>query len=207
MLRNSPEVPGDAVEELGDVQVDHTVERPAALPASAHRVQRRPPRPKAAGVGMEPRLRGAIQAPPLSARFLSATVSAPTVRVPPLCGFGISTARYRRRKVAARGAAAALLPLKKTRSTGRPPGEFTLAGGPGVRGARWRVDGGVWAVAGPRRRRWWCGRADRVPAAARGRDGRPWPSCQRGPLERSPSWGASAEQASRAKPTNRRPLK
>ena len=51
--RLDDEVPGHAVEELPDVQIDHPVGLPAAFPACPHRVQPRPPRPVAVGVRME----------------------------------------------------------------------------------------------------------------------------------------------------------
>src|SRR5215211_183916 len=51
----------DAVEEGPDVQIEHPVQLPAALPADPDRVQRRPTRPTPIGVGVEERLHAGLQ--------------------------------------------------------------------------------------------------------------------------------------------------
>ena len=65
------QVPRDAVEELPDVQIDHPVVPPAALAARCDRVDRRPPRPVAVGIGVEDRFGRPLQYParPPSGRF------------------------------------------------------------------------------------------------------------------------------------------
>ena len=61
--RLDQQLPGHAVEEPLDIQVDHPVLRPAAPSAHRDRVQRRPARPVAVGVGMEARLHRLLQPP------------------------------------------------------------------------------------------------------------------------------------------------
>ena len=50
------EVPRDGVEELPDVEIEHPVVSPTALPANPQRVVSGPPRPIPKGVLVEPRL-------------------------------------------------------------------------------------------------------------------------------------------------------
>jgi hypothetical protein len=57
------EVPPDAVEELLDVEIDHPVLLPAALPAAFHRVQGRFSGPVAVGVLVERRVHADTQMP------------------------------------------------------------------------------------------------------------------------------------------------
>ena len=67
---------------------------PTPLPACRHRVQRRPARPVAVGVGVKDRFD--LLPPTCAATTVcatrSATVGTPRILVPPPCGFGISTA-------------------------------------------------------------------------------------------------------------------
>jgi hypothetical protein len=51
----------DFVEEGSDVEIDHPVPSPAALPTNAHCFQRRSPRSVAIGVGVEQRLHLRLQ--------------------------------------------------------------------------------------------------------------------------------------------------
>ncbi len=59
--RLEDQVPPHAVEELPDVQINHPVVLPAALPACRHRVQRAPRRPVPVGVRVEHRFHRALQ--------------------------------------------------------------------------------------------------------------------------------------------------
>lgn len=89
-----------AVEELGDIKIDHPVRVPASPPTGSQRVERGTPRAVPVRVWMEDRLDLHLQytlATTVCATR-SATVGTPNILVPAPCALGISTA-HRRREV------------------------------------------------------------------------------------------------------------